>query len=358
MLASRNHIHLKLPGTTGQFVLSLTLVIMLCCGCGSSRGNLFGELDEPVVWPEPPEQARIQYLGELSTEDDLKREVSGMAAFGRFIFGREDIGVLVSPRSVALDDEERLFIADTSGGVMHMMDLEGRKYGQFSKLEGDETLLSPVGVVVVGQDIYVTDSALGKVCVFSTEGKYKFSFGSDTLQRPSGIAYNGVQGTIYVADAKRHSIDIFDVHGRHVLTMGGHGTGNGMFNFPTYIWIDKKGRLYVSDTLNYRVQIFGADGKFLRSIGKHGNRPGYFAHPCGIATDSHGNIYVSDKQFENIQIFNSAGQILMAVGGEGHGPGEFWLPAGIFIDDSDRIFIADSFNRRVQVLQLLEAEKP
>ncbi len=346
------------PARAIKYIVLCLVPVMVCSGCGSSRGKLFGELDEPVVWPEPPEQARIQYLGELSTEDDLKREVSGMAALGRFIFGQEDIGVLVSPRGLALDDEERLFIADTSGGVVHIMDLKTRKYEQFYKLEGDETLLSPVGVVVVGNDVYVSDSALGKICVFSTEGKYKFSFGSDTLERPSGIAYNGRQQTIYVADTKRHMIDIFDMQGRHIIAFGGRGGGQGFFSFPTYVWIDKEGKLYVSDTLNYRVQVFGADGKFLRAIGGHGDRPGYFAHPCGIATDSHGNIYVGDKQFENIQIFDSTGQILMAVGGEGHGPGEFWLPTGIFIDDKNRIFVADSFNKRVQVFQLIEEETP
>ncbi len=309
-------------------------------------------MEQPVVWPEPPQQARIRYVGALSTEDDLKREVSGMAAFGRFVFGRDDIGVLVSPRGVAVDDKDRLYVADTSGGVVHMMDMESRKYEQFSKLGGEETLLSPVGVVVIGEDIYVTDSALGKVCVFSGEGDYKFSFGSDVLERPSGIAWSKVQGALYVADAKRHSIEIFDIKGRHIANFG----DQGRFNFPTYLWVDKDGKLYVSDTLNYRVQVFSADGKYLRSIGKHGNRPGYFAHPSGVAVDSHGNIYVSDKQFENIQIFNSEGQMLMAVGGEGHGPGEFWLPAGIFIDDENRIFVADSFNKRIQVFQLIEDE--
>jgi DNA-binding beta-propeller fold protein YncE len=342
------------------FKLSLACVaaVIVCGGCGSSRGILFEQLEPAVVWPGAPEQARIQYVGALSTEEDLKREVSGMAAFGRFIFGRDDIGVLVSPRGVAVDDNERLYVADTSGGVVHMMDMESRKYEQFSELKGDETLASPVGVVVVGEDIYVTDSALGKVCVFSTEGKFKFSFGSGRLERPSGIAYNALQDTLYVADAKRHVVEVFSLRGQHVLGIDGRVDGGGAFNFPTYIWIDREGKLYVSDTLNYCVKVFGADGRFLRAIGKHGNRPGYFAHPCGVAVDSHGNIYVSDKQFENIQIFNSEGQMLMAVGGEGHGPGQFWLPAGIFIDDRDRIFVADSFNKRVQVLQLLEVETP
>lgn len=355
MLSNEIHISRKRLVVMRCFALCLLLVIV-CGGCGSSRGIIFEKLEQPIVWPEPPEQARIRYIGELSTEEDLKREVSGMDAFGRLIFGREDIGVLVSPRMVAVDDEERMFIADTSGGVIHMMDLETRKYEQFYKLEDDQVLMSPVGVVVVDDAVYVSDSALAKICVFGKDGKFRFSFGSDILERPSGIAYNSIQDTLYVADAKRHVIDIFDMKGRHIIEFGGSGSGQGRFNFPTYLWIDKEGKLYVSDTLNYRVQIFGADGKFLRSIGKHGNRPGYFAHPCGVATDSHGNIYVGDKQFENIQVFNSEGQMLMAIGGEGHGPGEFWLPAGIFIDADNRIFIADSFNKRIQVLQLLEAE--
>lgn len=339
-------------------IVACVVTVILFSGCGSSRGILFENIEQPIVWPEAPEQARIKYLGELSIEDDLKRGVSGAEAFGRLIFGRDDIGVMVSPRGVTVDDRDRLYVADTSGGVVHMMDMEGRKYGQFSKLEGDETLVSPVCVVVVGEDIYVTDSVLGKVCVFSGEGDYKFSFGSDILERPSGIAYNSIHQTLYVADAKRQVVDIFSLKGKHVLEIGRQIDGGAAFNYPTYIWIDKAGKLYVSDTLNYCVKIFGADGKFLRSIGRHGNRPGYFAHPCGVATDSHGNIYVVDKQFENIQVFNSEGQMLIAIGGEGHGPGEFWLPAGIFIDDENRIFVADSFNKRVQVFQLLEAEKP
>ena len=353
MLNYRKNTYWKVVLVLGRMAVCLAVVFALS-SCGSSRGILFDEFEQAIVWPEPPEQARIQYLGQLSTEDDLKREVSGMAALGRFVFGLDDVGVLVSPRGVAMDDKDRLYVADTSGGVVHMMDMESRKYAQFSKLEGKETLLSPVGVVVIGKDIYVTDSALGKVCVFGGEGDYKFSFGSDVLKRPSGIAWGKVQEALYVADAKRHTVDVFDIKGRHISELA----GRERFNYPTYLWADKDGKLYVSDTLNYRIQIFGADGKFLRSIGRHGNRPGCFAHPCGVATDSHGNIYVSDKQFENVQIFNSAGQMLMAVGGEGHGPGQFWLPSGIFIDDKNRIFVADSFNRRVQVFQLIEAETP
>jgi DNA-binding beta-propeller fold protein YncE len=357
MLTSKSHPDRWLVVAIRQIALCLT-VMMLCCSCGSGRGKLFEQLNQPVFWPAPPEQPRIKYLGQLSTEEDLKREVSSMAALGRFIFGRENIGVLTSPRGLALDNQERLFVADSSGAVVHMMNLATRKYRQFSKLAGEEKLLSPIDLTVVDNDIYVSDSVLKKICVFNQKGEYKFSFGSGILQRPSGIVYSYTQKQLYVVDTKRHVVDVFDKQGHHLNEFGSRGTGRGQFNFPTYLWIDKEGKLYVSDTLNYRIQVLTPDGKVLMVLGRHGNRPGYFAHPCGVATDSFGNIYVSDKQFENIQVFNSRGQILMAFGSEGHGPGQFWLPTGIFIDDNNRIFVADSFNKRIQVFQLLEGQIP
>ncbi len=356
-MISRSRTHLKLSAVMVLLIASV-LLIMLCCGCGSSRGILFEQLDQPVVWPEPPEQPRIKYVGQLTGEEDLRKEVSATAAWGRLFFGRDDVGVLSSPRGLALDNHQRLFIADSSGQVVHMMDLETRKYAQFSDLDDDKKLLSPIGLAVVGEDIYVADSALAKICVFSAEGEYKFSFGDQILQRPSGIAWSNTRQELYVADTRRHVVSVFDRQGRHHVDIGGRGTGRGRFNFPTFLWVGKDGKLYVSDTLNYRIQVFGPDGDFLLQFGRHGNRPGHFAHPCGLATDTFGNIYVTDKQFENIQIFNSKGQILMALGGEGRGPGEFWLPMGIFIDENNRIFVADSFNKRIQVLRLLEVQTP
>ena len=352
-----SHIHRNPPIVPKLFICCLALLVF-CWGCGRKQGRLFPTLDQPLVWPALPEQPRIEYLGQLTTEDDLRKEVSFIDGLGQTLFGRKDIGILTSPYGLAMDDQERLFVADSSGSVVHIMDLKTRKYRQFSELARGERLLSPVGLAIAGDDVYVCDSALVKICVFDQQGDYKFSFGSENLQRPSGIAYSPTQEKLYVADTKRHVIAIFDRQGTYLGKLGSRGSGQGSFNFPTHLWVDKQGKLYVSDTLNYRIQVFTPDGKFLLTIGQHGDRPGYFAHPCGLATDSFGNIYIADKQFENIQIFNSQGQILMAVGGEGHGPGQFWLPAGVFIDDKDRIFVADSFNKRIQVLQLLEGSIP
>lgn len=328
--------------------------MLFCTGCSRPRGELFLLPEAPLVWPKPPEKPRIRYVGTLSTEADLKKEVSWVQSLGEILFGKKKTGVLVGPYAVAIDRDDRLFVTDAPAAVVHAFDLSTREYKQFANLADGEKLLKPVGLTIVDNQIYVVDSVLHKVCVFDRNGKFLFSFGQERLKRPSGIAYWAAEQRIYVADTAGHVISVFDKDGKFIYEIGSRGLKPGMFNFPTHLWIDNSGRLYVSDTLNYRVQIFTSEGKFLKMFGQQGDRPGNFAHPCGIATDTFGNIYVTDRQFENVQIFDSNGQILMAFGQEGDRLGEFWLPAGIYIDNHDRIYVADSFNKRVQIFELLE----
>jgi DNA-binding beta-propeller fold protein YncE len=335
------------------YVLSF-LAGAVCAGCSSPRGELFPPLERRLVWPESPEKARIKYVGILSTEADLKKEISWSESLGELIFGKKDIGVLLGPYAVVADEEGRLFVADAAGGLIHVFDLNTREYRQFSSLADGEVLLMPVAFACVNNHLYVADSMLHKICVFDRRGKFVFSFGQDRLKRPCGIAYSRLKELIYVSDSVTHTISVFDNKGEFEYNIGSRGLGPGQFNFPTHLWVDGSGLLYVSDTLNYRVQVFSRDGTFLRMFGSHGDRPGSFAHPCGIATDSFGHIYVTDRQFENIQIFDSDGRTLMAFGEEGGELGQFWLPAGLFIDNLDRIYVADSFNKRIQVFELLE----
>lgn len=333
---------------------SSLMLLLFCAGCNRLRGELFPALDKPLVWPAPPEKGRIRYVGAISTEADLKKEVSWSEGFNNVLFGRKKIGVLLTPYAVAVDRRNRLIVSDTAGAVVHIFDMNTREYKQFSSISKTERLLEPVGLAIVDNQIYVVDSALHKVCVFDKDGGFRFSFGRERFSRPTGIAYNPSEEKVYVADTGTHVIDVFTKNGKFIDKIGARGSKPGMFNFPTHLWVDSKGKLYVCDTLNYRIQIFSSDGRFLETFGTQGDTPGNFAHPCAVATDSYGNIYVTDRQFENVQIFDSNGRILMAFGHEGDGLGQFWLPAGIYISPENKIYVADSFNKRVQIFELLE----
>lgn len=338
----------------GLVGLCAGFLLLYCAGCGRPPEQVFPPLETPVVWPAPPEQGRVRFLGTISTAENLRREVTWIQGLSELIFGKEKVGVLRGPSAVVVGPHQTLYIADGPGRAIHMFDLSKRRYQQFSSLGADETLMMPVALTIVGENLYAVDSVLHEVCIFNIKGKFLRSFGSERLIRPSGIAYCSKRDRLYVSDTARHVIDVFDKSGEFIETMGSRGVEPGQFNFPTHLWVDGNCKLYVSDTLNYRVQVFSPEEDSWETFGGHGDRPGYFAHPAGIAADSFGHIYVTDRQFENIQIFDRKGKILLAIGHEGAGIGEFWLPAGIFIDDQNRIYVADSFNKRVQVFELLE----
>jgi len=338
---------------------SLLVVLLLACpSCGPQPSQVWESPQTPLVWPEPPEQPRITYLGAVSTESDMEKRGSFFEGVGALLFGVKPVGILVSPYAVAVYPTGIMYVADTGGAVAHAFDLRTRDYRQFCALGREAALRKPVGLAILTERLYVVDSGLRQVCVFKRNGDFLFAFGQDRLARPAGIACRRSQGTIYVADAGRHTIQVFNREGRFLKEMGLRGTGPGEFNFPTHLCTDEAEQLYVSDTLNYRIQVFAPDDRFVRMFGQQGDRPGNFAHPCGVAADQSGNIYVTDRQFENVQIFDARGDILMALGQEGSGPGEFWLPAGICIDGHDRIYVADSYNKRIQIFELLKELQP
>ncbi len=343
----------RCQGWAWHWMLVLALVLA-DIGCDSQRAELFQSVQEPLVWPEAPEQPRIMYLGAVSTEADMAKRGSLFDGLGELLFGKKPVGVLVSPYGVVADSSGVLYVADSAGATVHTFNLRTRDYRQFSSLDKDTRLQKPIGLAMLAGRLYVVDSTLRRVCVFRKDGTFVFAFGQERLERPAGIACRYAEGMLYVADAGNHTIHVFSHRGEFIKQIGTRGIGPGQFNFPTQLCFDGAGQLYVSDTLNYRVQVFGPDDRFLRMFGRQGDRPGNFAHPCGVAADRLGNIYVTDRQFENVQMFNPEGQILMAFGQEGNGPGQFWLPAGIFIDDRNKIYVADSFNKRIQVFELLE----
>jgi DNA-binding beta-propeller fold protein YncE len=347
-------IRLKHNSSVTVFVSLMLTILMGISGCSQPAGTIFPPDGRAIVWPQPPEVARIGYVGTISTEADLKPARSWDQGLRELFFGKDNIGVLIFPTAVTVEDDI-MYVADGGAGAVHVFDFQSRQYRQVTSLDGDQTLTMPVAITLAEGNLYVADSVLKKICVFDNTGVFRFSFGGDLLMRPTGIAFSPVQQKLYVTDTAKHKIVVFDNKGNFLSQFGSRGVGPGQFNFPTHLCVDSDGKLYVSDTLNYRVQVFSSNGIFIRMFGAHGDRPGNFAHPAGIATDSQGHMYVVDKQYENVQIFDHKGNILMALGVEGSEPGEFWLPAGIFISHDDRIYIADSFNKRIQVFDYLKA---
>ncbi len=311
-------------------------------------------LSSPVSWPPPPQTPRIRLIRSISGPADIGIRKSWFKRAVDTLLGKEEIEEsILKPYGIFADDR-RIYVTDTGTHFLHVFDLKSGTYFQIGKAKEAE-LVSPIGVAVDDRsgEIYLSDSVLHEVFVFDSEGKYLREIGSPELfVRPAGIALSGEK--IYVVDTHGHQVLVFlKKNGELISRFGGHGTGDGEFNYPTNIFI-RNGLIYIVDSMNFRVQIFGMDEKFLSAFGKLGDGSGDFAMPKGIAADSEGHVYVADAQFDTVQIFDREGRLLLNFGNTGRGPGEMILPAGVFIDRKDTVYVADSYNNRVQVFQYLK----
>lgn len=308
-----------------------------------------------LVWPAPPLPPRIRYLGSVSSPEDIGRKKGFWRKVWEFIRGDEEDERLARPMAVALDSRERLLVADTWRGRVHIFD---RREGEYAHLRGSEweKMRLPIGLAVDGADnIYVADGELNRIFVFKPDGKFDRMLDTAAwLKRPSALAIDRARQRLYVVDTPAHDVKVVDLpSGRVQRVIGRRGEDRGEFNFPTFATLDRQGRLAVTDSMNMRIQIFDAEGQLVSAFGRHGDGSGDFSAPKGAALDSEGHVYVADAGFDNMQIFDQSGKLLLFWGASGQEAGKFWLPSGVLVDGQDRIYVADSYNKRVQIFQYL-----
>jgi hypothetical protein len=322
----------------------------ICLGLTCLPGAWADSLTHGPVWPAPPAEPRVAYVRSIQSPADLGIKRSMFKRVAAWISGvGSESAQFVKPFYVALDDAGNLLLTDTGANAVCCLDHSRKKWLRWEQA-GKIRFQSPVAAARHRDAIYVADSGLGKVLVFSPEGKLRVEITRE-LERPAGLAIAGDK--LFVVDAQRHHVVAFDLRGGFISKFGRRGSKPGEFNFPTHIASDSNGRLFVTDSMNCRIQILDASGQLQRVIGSAGDGPGHFSRPKGVAVDTFGHIYVVDAVFDNIQVFDDQGRLLLNWGESGGAPGQFWLPNGIAISRDNEIYVADSYNRRIQVFRYI-----
>jgi DNA-binding beta-propeller fold protein YncE len=306
---------------------------------------------QELVWPQPPDRARVRFVTSIGSPRDIGATGSWLARAASALLGRRRQPSVLRPRGLATDAAGRLVIADPDQRMVHVMDLAGRKY---SYLE-PAPFLSPVGVAVgADQSIYVSDSGQRRIYRYRPDGRLRATLGvvngEAVFARPTGLAVTR-GGDLLVVDTVGCRVVQMSPDGLIERTFGRRGAALGEFNYPTDIAVSRDGRIFVVDSMNARIQVFEADGWPLGEFGRRGNGTGDFDKPKGVALDSDGHVYVAEAMHDVVQVFDDEGRLLLVVGRSGAGSGEFSLPSAVHIDASNRIFVADALNGRVQVFQ-------
>jgi DNA-binding beta-propeller fold protein YncE len=222
---------------------------------------------------------------------------------GNFVRSWGD-GVFVRPHALKFDPQGNLWAVDDQGHVVVQMDALGRVR------------------MVLGRK--------------NTKGETK-----DTFNRPTDVAF-APNGDFYVADGYGNSRVVkFTREGAFVTAWGRRGSGEGEFNLPHAVAVDRQGRVYVGDRENYRMQIFDANGKFLTQW-KH------VGSPWGVAITGDESLFLCDGHNNRILKLNLQGEVLGVLGAPGKLPGLLDYSHHLAVGPSGSVYVAEIKNWRVQ----------
>jgi DNA-binding beta-propeller fold protein YncE/tetratricopeptide (TPR) repeat protein len=164
--------------------------------------------------------------------------------------------------------------------------------------------------------------------------------------KPVAAASSGDR--LYVLDARKNALFLYDADGKPLKTVGGEGDKPGQFSEPGGVAVGPTGKVYVADTGNNRVQVFDRDGGFLAAFGEKGSEPGHLRAPASVAVGADGRIYVADTGNDRVQAFTEEGILLYQIGTPGKLLGQLSSPSRVAVDPSDDVYVLDRGNDRIQ----------
>ena len=160
------------------------------------------------------------------------------------------------------------------------------------------------------------------VVIFDRNGSFEGSWGNGTFLSPHGIYI--ANDTMYVTDRNSSVCLVYTLDGKPIQMLGRHGVHSdtgcevpaqfvprvaGPFNYPSEMVPAPNGDLYISDGYrNARVHRFSTDGRLKKSWGEPGKTdPNQFHLPHSLVVAKDGQVYVCDRENHRIQVFGLDG---------------------------------------------------
>ncbi|MCL4499952.1 MAG: 6-bladed beta-propeller [Chloroflexi bacterium] len=260
---------------------------------------------------------------------------------------------LSKPLSVAVSGRN-VYVTDSADGKLAVFTKRGSLVRSVPLLKDGTPY--PVGIAIDDRDrLYITVETSGffHIMVVDAYGRFQYRFPDDlaaakgkqvVLNHPTGIFYR--DGKLYVTDAGDHDVKVFSTDGKLLTRFGKPGNKPGELLFPHGITADDNS-IFVVDSNNSRVQVFDKNGRFKYFFRPDKNEP--LVIPRGIAIDSLGRVHVVDLAQQKVYVFAKDGRYLLSYG-SGRGEKALSYPNGIAIDQrAGLIYVADCQNNRVAV---------
>lgn len=276
----------------------------------------------------PPTSAAMDRRGDLFVADSAavsEYTPSNGYAFEQFVL------VPQSPLTIALDDQDNLFVACATS-------LTGNNFGSIGEVSAAsgytnyttlDLLFSPIAITLdTSSNIYFVESGDSAITEISAASGYaKFQLLVDGTDDPEGLAVDKIGNVFFVTNGALQELPIAD----------GYTTVKIIAQqdfVPSTLAIDGNGNIFVAEYASGSVVEFvAASGYATVNMLNHS-----FSGPSGIAADSQGNLFILDSTGLN--------EVLAAGGYSTVKPiGHASKYSGIAIDGQNNLFLANGQNK-------------
>ena len=267
-------------------------------------------------------------------------------------FGGSSAGMFNRLWGVAVNERNEIAVTDRDNKRVQIFSSDGtylRSFGRMGDQEGE--FFHPTGIAYLNNgNIVVADSINNRLQIFTEQGEYLTQIGGEgnldhQFNYPWGVSVDS-DGNIIVADSNNKLIKIFTPSGQILQKFG----GGDLLVDPCHC-IQKDQYFIVSDNGDHCIKVFNTDGDFLYKFGNEGEGDGEFNLPRYLSVDKAGHLMVCDSGNDSVQVLELNGKFITKFGRYGSEIGELNEPMSTAVLTDGRIVVTDFENNRIQIIE-------
>ena len=188
---------------------------------------------------------------------------------------------------------------------------------------------------------FIEDRRFGQVEAGSDAGQFNAA-------QSISISQNKI---VYIVDTGNNRIQLFDLKGNFIKSIGGFGFTSDKFDRPTDIWVGSMINIYISDYNNHRIQRYDGNMNYLSSLisGDGLDTKFQFYETISCVVNSQQDLFLLDCSDNKIIKYNRNGQPERAFGDYESGDGQLIQPVQMDIVAQKYIIVSDVDHKAIMV---------
>ena len=214
-------------------------------------------------------------------------------------------------------------------------------FGSTGKRTGEFDWINDIALSDITGTIAVADAWNHRLQLFSSTGKFKTQVKLDG--KPFSVSFTDCGDLLTLVPVSINKLSLFSEEGQFIRHIN-----DKHLKKPQHLSIASDGRLIVTDVANKEVKVLSPDGnELLLSF----TTPNCDKYPkCAVYHQ--GKCYVCYPGAHCIKVFDKTGLHVRDIGCKGSNDGQFNYPHGLVIDKYNRLIVCDVNNRRLQLFNL------